>query len=151
MFTIAKLIKIMKPYIKEGQLGYYDKNLFNSFYSTISQEAEKPQSSLVIASTKNKKKNATDSQTKIDFEDDFDPKLREENELLREFEDSQTIDMGKQKNGESIAERFVSIQQPGAHYTVSPQKVISDAKTTFIKYPDNKHLKAMEAHVVLQY
>ena len=36
MFTIAKLIKIMKPYIKEGQLGYFDKNLFNSFYSTIS-------------------------------------------------------------------------------------------------------------------
>ena len=35
MFTIAKLLKILKPYIEENQLSHFDKNLFNSFYSTL--------------------------------------------------------------------------------------------------------------------
>jgi hypothetical protein len=43
MFTIAKLIKIMRPYVKEGQLSYFDKNLFNSFYSSQSLEVKEDQ------------------------------------------------------------------------------------------------------------
>ena len=63
MFTIAKLIKIMKPYVLEGQLSYFDKNLFNSFYSSKSLEAkdENNKSGLVVANPTDKKQTPNDS------------------------------------------------------------------------------------------
>jgi hypothetical protein len=33
MFSIGKLLKILKPYTEHQKLGYFDKNLFLSFYS----------------------------------------------------------------------------------------------------------------------
>jgi hypothetical protein len=38
MFTIAKLVKILKPYTEKGQLAHFDKNLFYSFYSSVTFE-----------------------------------------------------------------------------------------------------------------
>ena len=44
-------MKILKPYIELKQLSHFDKNLFNSFYSSISLE-EKPKVNLIGAVTK---------------------------------------------------------------------------------------------------
>ena len=41
IFTIAKLMKILKPYVGAEHLSSFDKNLFQSFYSAVSLE-EKP-------------------------------------------------------------------------------------------------------------
>ena len=41
ILTIAKLLKILKPYIEEKKLSHFDRNLFNSFYSSIYLE-DKP-------------------------------------------------------------------------------------------------------------
>jgi hypothetical protein len=38
MFTIAKLLKILKPYSDQKKLAFFDQNLFNSFYSAVAPE-----------------------------------------------------------------------------------------------------------------
>lgn len=68
MFTIAKLMKILKPYIEENQLSYFDKNLFHSFYSAQALE-EKPQSRLAVVSSIIKASFIGDTKTNIDIED----------------------------------------------------------------------------------
>jgi hypothetical protein len=50
IFTIAKLMSILKPYIEEKQLSHFDKNLFNSFYSSLSNE-DKPKANMMRAIT----------------------------------------------------------------------------------------------------
>jgi hypothetical protein len=50
IFTIAKLMKILKPYIEEKQLSHFEKNLFNSFYSSTSIE-DKPKANMMAAVT----------------------------------------------------------------------------------------------------
>jgi hypothetical protein len=66
IFTIAKLIKILHPYIKVQQLSHFDRNLFNSFYSSISLE-ERPKVNMIGAVTKLFKKvlDPKDSQIKL--------------------------------------------------------------------------------------
>lgn len=54
MFTISKLIKILQPYTTEGQLGYFDKNLFKSFYDNHVVEPEKPVTSFIVSSSREK-------------------------------------------------------------------------------------------------
>lgn len=34
LFSIGKLLRILKPYTQEEKLGHFDKNLFLSFYSS---------------------------------------------------------------------------------------------------------------------
>lgn len=42
MFSLGKLMKILKPYTEEQKLGYFDKNLFQSFYSKKADAEEDP-------------------------------------------------------------------------------------------------------------
>jgi len=41
IFTIAKLIKILKPYTENGKLDDFDLNLFKRFYPEKPEEPEK--------------------------------------------------------------------------------------------------------------
>jgi hypothetical protein len=50
IFTIAKLMSILKPYIEVEQLSHFDKNLFHSFYSSKFLQ-EKPKKNLLGAIT----------------------------------------------------------------------------------------------------
>ena len=69
IFTIAKLIKIMKPYIDHKQLSYFDKNLFNSFYSAKSLEDKFPSSLLGFTTNTKRVPDIDVSRTNIDIED----------------------------------------------------------------------------------
>jgi len=42
IFTLAKLLKILLPYIKEKQLSDFDLNLFYSFYNNLYSVENKP-------------------------------------------------------------------------------------------------------------
>ena len=68
MFTIAKLMKILKPYVKAEQLSHFDKNLFHSFYSPVSME-DKPKTNLIKTITEYFKEKIAleDSLTNVDL------------------------------------------------------------------------------------
>jgi hypothetical protein len=50
IFTISKLLKILKPYTEQTKLGYFDLNLFHGFYSTVPHE--EPPEPVVFSSRK---------------------------------------------------------------------------------------------------
>ena len=85
MFTIAKLLKIMKPYIEEKQLSHFDKNLFNSFYSQLSLE-DQTKSSLAGITFKNL--NYQDA-TMTNQESIENLDLRSRGDLFREIDQTQ--------------------------------------------------------------
>ena len=68
MFTIAKLMKILKPYVKAEQFSHFDKNLFQSFYSPVSME-DKPKTNLIKTITEYLKEKIAleDSLTNVDL------------------------------------------------------------------------------------
>jgi hypothetical protein len=68
MFTIAKLMKILKPYVEAEQLSHFDKNLFHSFYSPVSLE-DKPKANMIRTITDYLKEKIAleDSLTNVDL------------------------------------------------------------------------------------
>jgi len=48
IFTLAKLLKILMPYIKEKQLSEFDLNLFYSFYNNFYSVENKPDPPTIV-------------------------------------------------------------------------------------------------------
>jgi hypothetical protein len=57
LFSIGKLLKILKTYTQEQKLSHFDKNLFLSFYSSKAVEPEEEEGDVKLVPAKPKTPN----------------------------------------------------------------------------------------------
>jgi hypothetical protein len=135
IFTIAKLMKILKPYVGAEHLSSFDKNLFQSFYSPVSLE-EKPKANVMAAITEHLRKKIEDGTiTNLELlqdasQDYIEPLEKMESTILQNADTDSLLNPNhnlRKSDKKETHDDFATIDQPMTH-DLAPAKVYPDTE-----------------------
>lgn len=135
IFTIAKLMKILKPYVGAEHLSSFDINLFQSFYSPVSLD-EKPKANVMAAITEHLRKKIEDGTiTNLELlqdasQDYIEPLEKMESTILQNADTDSLLNPNhnlRKSDKKETHDDFATIDPPMTH-DLAPAKVYPDTE-----------------------